>query len=111
MKTFRYLAFISNTGFKLRKSFKIGLFSLVTFLILPDAGAQELFVATEPASNAPKNSVRLRLSNEGVSEADFKSRTSLGILDGLTKDLMLNVNAYTPIFIRESSTLMGIRFT
>jgi hypothetical protein len=72
--------------------------------------AQELFVNTEPASNMPKNSLRIRLSNEGVPETDFKSRTSLGIMYGLSKDLMLNANAYLSDFYQRRAQVSGYSF-
>jgi len=56
--------------------------------------AQELFVATEPASNMPRNSVRLRLANEGVHESDFKSHSSFELMYGVSKELMLGASAY-----------------
>jgi hypothetical protein len=67
-----------NNIFKLLLSFFFAVISLA------GATAQELFVATEPASNMPKNSIKLRLSNEGVAETDLKSRTSFGVMYGLS---------------------------
>ncbi len=58
----------------------------------------------------PKNSIRLRLSNEGVAETDLKSRTSFGIMYGLSKDLMLNVNAYMADFYQRRQHVNGYSF-
>ena len=81
----------------------------IALLSLTEAKAQELFVATEPASNLPKNSVRLRLSNESVLKSDIKGRTDFGIMYGLSKDVLLRANAYMSDSISESRTSTGIR--
>jgi len=79
-------------------------------LALTRADAQELYVATEPASNPPKNSIRLRVSNEGVPETDLKSRTSLGLMYGLNKNLMINVNTYMADFYQRKQRIGGYSF-
>ena len=104
--------FISHKERKveLNMFFKSFLSFLVLALLHSEAGAQELFVSTEPASNMPKNSVRLRLSNEGVPETDLKSRTSLGLMYGLNKNLTLNLNAYMADFYQRRQHINGYSF-
>lgn len=93
-----------NNIFKLFLSFFFAIISLA------GATAQELFVATEPASNIPKNSIRLRLSNEGVAETDLKSRTSFGVMYGLSKEVMLSANAYMSNFYQQKQQINGYSF-
>lgn len=83
-----------------------------SFLIAVSTGSssQELFVTTEPASNMPKNSIRIRLTNEGVNESDVKSRNSLGVMYGLSSDLMINANAYMADFYQRKQRISGYSF-
>ncbi|MES3019611.1 MAG: hypothetical protein V4721_17620 [Bacteroidota bacterium] len=94
----------------MNKSAIPALIFVIAILFFSKAGAQELFVATEPASNMAKNSIRLRLSNEAVLETDFKSRTSLGIMYGLNKSLTLNVNAFMADFYQRKQRINGYSF-
>ncbi len=90
--------------------FKIAFFISLIAIFPTGINGQELFVATEPASNMPKNSLRVRLSNEGVPESDLKSRTSFGLMYGLSKDLMLNANAYMADFYQRKQRVNGYSF-
>ena len=56
--------------------------------------AQELYVFTEPASNMPKNSIALRLTNEGMFKPTFTNRTIVEGMVGLNKNLMFHVQGF-----------------
>lgn len=60
----------------------------------PSLFAQELYVATEPASNMPKDGLALRLSQEGGFQNGYQSRTIPEIMLGLNKNLMVHGSAY-----------------
>lgn len=52
------------------------------------AKSQELFVFSEPASNMPAKSLGIRLTNEGMSQSGFVSRTIPEVMIGFNKNLM-----------------------
>ncbi|RZK57112.1 MAG: hypothetical protein EOO87_03755 [Pedobacter sp.] len=56
--------------------------------------AQELYVFTEPASNMPSNSIGVRLTNEGMINPEFRSRTMGEVMVGLNKNLMVHGQAF-----------------
>ncbi len=59
--------------------------------------AQELFVATEPASNMAKNSIGLRLGSRLMNMengANLRNRLELETMFGLSKNLMVHGNLY-----------------
>ncbi len=60
----------------------------------PVVDAQELYVFTEPASNMPKNSVGLRVTNEGMFEPSFANRTMIEGMVGLNKNLMFHLQGF-----------------
>lgn len=60
----------------------------------PVVDAQELYVFTEPASNMPKNSVGLRVTNEGMFELSFANRTMIEGMVGLNKNLMFHLQGF-----------------
>jgi len=56
--------------------------------------AQELFVFTEPASNMSAKSIGLRITNEGIFNPEFKTRTIPEIMIGFNKNLMVHVQGF-----------------
>lgn len=83
---------------------------LALLFLLPLFGrleAQELYVNTEPASNMPKNSIGLRLSNEGVFGNDFKNRFIPEVMVGLNKNLMMHVGGYVSDFYQSRQKIEG----
>jgi hypothetical protein len=59
------------------------------------AFAQELYVNTEPASNMATHSVGIRLENQGYFNPVYKNRTSLEVMYGASKTLMVHGSLYT----------------
>lgn len=57
--------------------------------------SQELFIATEPASNMPKGSVGLRAAVEGSFMDDIvRTRSQFEVMYGLSKEIMLHGELY-----------------
>ncbi len=56
--------------------------------------AQELYVFTEPASNMPAQSIGVRLTNEGMLQSEFRSRSIAEVMVGLNKNLMFHVQGF-----------------
>ncbi len=56
--------------------------------------SQELFVFTEPASNMPKKSVGVRITNEGMNNPSFMTRTIPEVMFGISKNLMIHGQAF-----------------
>ncbi|AOM76641.1 hypothetical protein [Pedobacter steynii] len=56
--------------------------------------SQELYVFSEPASNMPAKSIGLRLTNEGIFNPDFASRTIPELMVGFNKNLMIHVQGF-----------------
>ncbi|WP_443937267.1 hypothetical protein [Pedobacter sp. MW01-1-1] len=56
--------------------------------------AQELYVFTEPASNMPKNSIGIRITNEGMKNPNFMNRTIPEVMFGISKNLMVHTQAF-----------------
>lgn len=66
------------------------LFSGVAF----GAKAQELYVFTEPASNMPTKAIGVRITNEGMFNPDFTSRSIGEVMLGLNKNLMFHAQGF-----------------
>jgi len=54
------------------------------------AFSQELYINTEPASNMATHSIAIRLENQGYFSPDYKNRTSLEVMFGASKHLMVH---------------------
>lgn len=70
---------------------------LLLLLIIGSATAtyaQELYVNTEPASNMATNSLGIRLENQGYFKPDFRNRTTLELMYGASKNLMVHASGY-----------------
>lgn len=72
---------------------KIGLI-ILSFCFNSLLFAQELYVFTEPASNMPTNSIGVRLTNEGMFNPDFRSRSIAEVMVGVNKNLMFHVQGF-----------------
>lgn len=68
---------------------------LVGALPAVTAGAQELYVNTEPASNMAAHSLGIRVENQGYFKPGFHSRSTLELMYGANKNLMLHGSVYT----------------
>lgn len=73
----------------------------------PGIFAQELYVATEPASNMPKNGLGFRMTQEGSFEEGYQSRTIPEIMVGLDKSLMVHAAAYLSDFFQPGYRMEG----
>lgn len=79
-------------------------------LCLLNLHAQELYVATEPASNMARHSVGLRVMNEGLWQPDFKTRTNLEVMFGMNKNLMLHASTYFSDMYQKEQRFEGYSF-
>ncbi|MEO8794569.1 MAG: hypothetical protein ABI390_03825 [Daejeonella sp.] len=71
------------------------------------AMSQELYVSTEPASNMAKNSIGIRLANEGIFKPQFQSRFVPEIMFGVSKNLMVHTSAYVSDFYQANQKFEG----
>ncbi len=56
--------------------------------------SQELYVSTEPASNMATHSLGIRLENQGYFNPSYKNRSTLEVMYGASKNLMLHGSLY-----------------
>jgi len=73
---------------------KIILLAIVLLGLICPAFSQELYVNTEPASNMATHSVGIRLENQGYFNPEYKNRTSLEVMYGASKSLMVHGTLY-----------------
>jgi hypothetical protein len=74
---------------------KFILLSTVAFLAAAGSSfAQELYVNTEPASNMATHSLGIRLENQGYFNPVYKDRSTLEVMYGASKDLMVHGSIY-----------------
>lgn len=66
---------------------------ILSGMICP-AFSQELYVNTEPASNMATHSIGIRLENQGYFNPECKNRTSLEVMFGASKDIMIHGTLY-----------------
>ncbi len=71
------------------------------------AFAQELYVSTEPASNMATHSLGIRLENQGFFSPVYKNRTSLEIMYGASKSLMVHGSLYASDFYQNGPHFEG----
>lgn len=69
--------------------------------------AQELYVNTEPASNMAANSLGIRLENQGYFKPDFRNRTTLELMYGASKSLMVHASGYLSNFYQQGQRFEG----
>src|SRR5580658_8809565 len=80
-------------------------FGLVAFAC--PAFAQELYVNTEPASNMATHSVGIRLENQGYFNPVYKDRTTLEIMYGASKNLMVHSSLYESDYYQNQQHFEG----
>lgn len=73
---------------------KILLFALMLIGANQFALAQELYVFSEPASNMSAKSIAVRLTNEGMKNPDFSTRTIPEVMVGLNKNIMFHAQGF-----------------
>src|ERR1700758_384805 len=71
------------------------------------ACAQELYVNTEPASNMATHSLGIRLENQGFFDPGYKNRTSLEVMYGATRSLMVHGSLYMSNFYQAGQHVEG----
>ena len=71
------------------------------------AFSQELYVNTEPASNMATHSLGIRLENQGFFAPVYKNRTSLEVMYGASKWLMVHGSLYAADFYQAGQHLEG----
>ena len=71
------------------------------------AFSQELYVNTEPASNMATNSLGIRLENQGFFNPDYKNRTTLEVMYGANKNLMLHGSVYVSDYYESQQHFEG----
>jgi opacity protein-like surface antigen len=70
------------------------LLALSLMAVACPAFAQELYVNTEPASNMATHSVGIRLENQGYFNPVYKDRTTLEVMYGASRNLMIHGALY-----------------
>lgn len=74
---------------------KIILLAIILSGMICPAFSQELYVNTEPASNMATHSIGIRLENQGYFNPVYKTRTTLELMYGASKSLMVHGSLYT----------------
>lgn len=69
--------------------------------------AQELYVNTEPASNMATNSIGVRVENQGYFNPVYKNRSTLEVMYGASRNLMLHGSAYRSNFYQGQQRFEG----
>jgi hypothetical protein len=69
--------------------------------------AQELYVNTEPASNMATRSLGIRLENQGFNSNGLKDRSTLELMYGASKNLMLHTVFYASNFNQSAKHFEG----
>jgi len=71
------------------------------------AFAQELYVNTEPASNMATHSVGIRVENQGYFTPGYKNRSTLEVMYGASKDLMVHGSLYQSNYYQDPQHFEG----
>lgn len=71
------------------------------------AFSQELYVNTEPASNMATHSLGVRLENQGFFDPVYKNRTTMEVMYGASKWLMIHGSLYTSDFYQNGQRFEG----
>jgi hypothetical protein len=83
------------------------LITIILVLTTYALSAQELYVNTEPASNMATHSIGIRLENQGFFKPQYKNRTTLEVMYGVNKNLMVHGSAYLSNFYQQNQRLEG----
>lgn len=70
--------------------------------------AQELYVNTEPASNMATRSLGIRLENQGYNHSGIKNRSTLELMYGANKNLMLHTAFYSSNYYQPGQHFEGL---
>jgi hypothetical protein len=79
---------------------------ILSGMICP-AFAQELYVNTEPASNMATHSIGIRLENQGYFNPEYKNRTTLEVMYGASKNLMVHGSLYASDYYQNGQHFEG----
>lgn len=101
------MAFIAMTHLHFMQMIFRSLFVAVAMLCGISAHSQELYVATEPASNMARHSLGLRISGEASLKSDVQSRTTAELMFGANKDLMLHGSVYVSDMYQKKQRFEG----
>lgn len=69
--------------------------------------SQELYVNTEPASNMATKSLGIRLENQGYFSPEYKTRSTLEVMYGYNKNLMLHSSVYVSDYYQNNQHFEG----
>jgi len=69
--------------------------------------SQELYVNTEPASNMATHSIGIRLENQGYFKPEYKNRTSLEVMYGASRTLMVHGTMYVSDYYHNGQHFEG----
>lgn len=86
---------------------KMILFAAILLGMICPAFSQELYVNTEPASNMATHSTGIRLENQGYFNPVYKNRTSLEIMYGASKSLMVHGALYASDYYQTQQHFEG----
>ncbi|RYZ94150.1 MAG: hypothetical protein EOP47_28405 [Sphingobacteriaceae bacterium] len=81
--------------------------AILLIILAPALHAQELYVNTEPASNMATRSLGIRLENQGFFRPEYKNRTTLEMMYGANKNLMVHGSLYVSSFYQSIQHLEG----
>src|ERR1700761_9172965 len=87
---------------------KIILLAIILCGMICPAFSQELYVNTEPASNMATHSVGIRLENQGYFNPEYKTRTSLEVMYGASRSLMVHGTLHVSDYYHDSQHLEGV---
>ncbi|GAB2987751.1 hypothetical protein GCM10027049_29800 [Mucilaginibacter puniceus] len=85
----------------------IGLLAAAVLATANCLWAQELYVNTEPASNMATHSLGIRAENQGFFNPVFKNRSTLELMYGFSKHLMVHGSLYKSNFYQADQRVEG----
>ena len=83
------------------------LFAIILMGMICPAFSQELYVNTEPASNMATHSLGIRLENQGYFDPTYKNRTSLELMYGASRTLMVHGSLYASDYYQPNQRFEG----
>lgn len=75
--------------------------------VISPAFSQELYINTEPASNMATHSLGIRIENQGYFNPSYKDRTSIELMFGANKNLMLHGSLYASDYYQPNQHFEG----
>ena len=85
----------------------IGLLAVAFLATANSVFAQELYVNTEPASNMATHSLGIRAENQGFFTPVYKNRSTLELMYGFSKNLMVHASMYKSNFYQANQRVEG----